>query len=112
MSEPKFGAEFAESFKDEVKKFKRDKITVKKIQTAVDKLMGAPYNHSQCREGNFKTVRKHRTGKLRLILAICEECRKKDYVATNSRYCPVNCESLPDNTLMFFHVDYRKTSYR
>ena len=96
-------------FKKRVKKFKKDAEAKKKINKAINELTLDPYNHSTSLEGNFKGKRKHRKGKVRLIFAICEECRKLNYLPYNG--C-IDRDNYSDKTLMFFDVDYRHRIYR
>ena len=101
---------FSPDFNDKIIAFqaKHDDYAIKKVKTALEKLKLNPKKESKSLQGNYKGKRSHRSGKLRLILAVCEECRARGYDSINA--C-VDCSDIPDNGVMFFDALYRSEAY-
>lgn len=98
-----------EYFMDKTDKFRNNNEIKRKINRSVKILSENPYGNSESLGGNHKGKRKHVRGNLRLIFAICKECRTNKY--TDVFNC-LDCAKTPDESLMFFDVDYRGQVYK
>jgi len=101
---------YTKKFWRKYKRFKKkNSIATRKIGKAINILSSEPKKNSTHLKANLKGKRSHREGDLRVIFAICEECRKLNHVKYNS--CAY-CNSYSNNNLMFFDMDYRSRAYR
>lgn len=96
-------------FNRKARKFKKNAEAKRKINESVEILKTNPYHNSMSLQGNYKGKRKNRKGDLRIVFAICEECRELGYTDINR--C-LDCDKHSDQTLMLFDVDSRPRAYR
>lgn len=61
-----------------------DKEIREQIKKSLEKLKTYPYHNTFHLKGEFQGKRKLRSGKMRIIFSICEECRKLGYKQFNN----------------------------
>ncbi len=92
-----------------MKIFKENRSTKRMIENRFEDLKNDPYAGSYHLEGGgFRGKRSLHTGKIRIIFAICEECRKLNHTSFNGCY---DCESISDHTIIIFMVDFHEKAY-
>ncbi len=79
-----------------------------RIQEGLTDISTEPYTKSEQLQGPLKGKRKHRVGNLRIVFAICEECRELGHDSINN--C-VDCDNMPDNALKVFDAGFRGAIY-
>jgi len=103
---PPFRAYQTEEFE---KRFgKLDKSVRERVLKGIGRLLDDPARGSKLLQEPFKGKRSFRQGDYRVILSICEECRKNDWKAHNS--CN-GCEGRPDRSVILFTIGHRKNVY-
>ena len=106
-----YNPRYRSHFTKDIKNFRRkkDKKSINIIQKGIENLLlPDPYNNSESLTGPLKGKRKYKKSDVRIIFAICEECRKLGHTPLNG--CN-DCSSYEDNTLMFFKTGLRGNIY-
>jgi mRNA-degrading endonuclease RelE of RelBE toxin-antitoxin system len=80
-------------FQNLVKEY--DKPTRARIDEAIEKLSSDPYQNTKLLKGRYYGKRTLHAGKLRIIFAICEECRKLGVPQRQGWSC-VGCDEQVD----------------
>lgn len=88
---------------------KMDAHTKQRIEKSINDLSNDPYRKSEYLRGKLKGRRKHRMGDLRIVFAICEECRELGHHTINN--C-IDCDDLPKNGLKIFDIGLRGAIYK
>lgn len=79
------------------------------VEKRLDDLRNDPYAGSYFLVGaTLKGKRALHAGKLRIVFAICEECRELEHTRFNDCY---DCDEIPDNTIVVFTVDSHDRAY-
>jgi mRNA-degrading endonuclease RelE of RelBE toxin-antitoxin system len=80
----------------------------KRISDAVVELTKNPYHNTKGLTGDLAGQRSYRKGDIRILFAICEECRKLNH--QNKNAC-IDCDEIKDKAIKLFTVDYRGRVY-
>jgi len=75
---------------------------------ALREIVRDPYKVSVFLKGDLKGKRKFRKGRVRIVFAICEECRRLGHQQINQ--C-VDCDEIPNNAIKVFDVGLRGQIY-
>jgi len=101
---------YSEEFARNLQKYRA---LARRIERKIDLLVRDPYRNcrSELLVGNLKGLRCARlTKSIRIIFAICEECRKRGWQELNG--CSETlCRQLPSRTVIFFTVDVHEKAY-
>lgn len=103
---------YSSTFVKRLKKLeKKEKVTYHAIEKAIGKLRIDPYHNTKPLHGDLKGKRNIYVGKggLRIIFAVCKECKRNGYQALNG--C-ANCSDYLPNTIFFFFFDKRSKMER
>jgi mRNA-degrading endonuclease RelE of RelBE toxin-antitoxin system len=104
-----YDALFSDDFRKECAYMrKKDRENHDRIRKAVLAIREEPYHNSAPLTAGLLGKRKKYAGKMRIIYAVCEECRRLDHVSLNG--C-VGCDAIPDLNVIFFKVGLRKNVY-
>jgi len=95
-------------FQDLINRF--DNSTHREIDSSIMKLANDPYSNTKPLKGRYYGRRSLRIGKIRVIFAICEECRKLGALLRKDSKC-VDCDEESDKTVKLFYVGFRETVY-
>lgn len=87
---------------------KRDNDLKKRILKKVEEMKALPYRKSKEYTADLKGKRKMRVGDYRLVYAVCEDCRAKEYERLNQCF---GCEAMKDNSIVYFDVIHRPHGY-
>lgn len=79
-----------------------------RIDKGIKNLSEHPGHNTKFLKGEFRGKRVCRIGKIRIIFAICEECRKEGHITLNG--C-VDCNEMQDKTIKLFDIDNRGNVY-
>lgn len=103
---------YSSTFDKNLRKLKKkEKVAYHAIKKAIDKLRADPYHNTKLLHGDLKGKRNIYVGKggLRILFAVCEECRKTGCQGLNG--C-ADCHNYPPNTIFFFFFDKRSRMER
>lgn len=86
----------------------RDPALYRRVEDAIRELARNPRSLSVFLKGEFKGKRKFRKGRIRIVFAICEECRRLGHLQINQ--C-VDCDEIPSNAIKIFDIGLRGQIY-
>jgi mRNA-degrading endonuclease RelE of RelBE toxin-antitoxin system len=75
---------------------------------ALRELSNEPYRAKEFLKGEFRGKRKYRRGRMRIIFAVCEECRRLNHRRFNQ--C-ADCDEMPNRAIKLFELGFRGAVY-
>jgi len=89
-------------FQDQLQELKqKDRVRAKRIQNAVEEILGHPYQNMDFGKGRWRGKRKYYVGNDRIMFVVCGQCRKLGHKRFNQ--CS-DCASTKDETVLFVSI--------